>query len=243
MMRRPAPVRFLLDNVFKLKRHWYVKMKKRNPYKAAVLISLFMVACGEPPPGRGEGEIGSAKGGGEQVRFRVETVASNLEVPWAIAFAPVGRIVLTERAGRVRVIEQGKLRPEPIARIEDVEETGESGLMDLSLHPQFAENRFLYLAYVYRDNGQRVRVLRFRETNNALTDRKVIIENIPAARFHAGTRARIGPDGKLYITTGDATERELAQRLDSLAGKTLRLNDDGTVNVSDMLQLLAWWGS
>ncbi|HWP42677.1 MAG TPA: PQQ-dependent sugar dehydrogenase, partial [Blastocatellia bacterium] len=69
----------------------------------------------------------------------------------------------------------------------------------------------------------------FRETGSGLTDRRVIIENIPAARFHAGTRLRFGPDGKLYITTGDAGQRQLAQRLDSLAGKTLRLNDDGTV--------------
>ena len=72
-------------------------------------------------------------------------------------------------------------------------------------------------------------MVRYRETPNGFTERKVIVENIPAAQFHAGCRLRFGPDGKLYITTGDATERELAQQLDSLAGKTLRLNDDGTV--------------
>lgn len=163
------------------------------------------------------------------MRFRVETVAANLEVPWAIAFAPDGRIFFTERAGRVRAIEDGKLRAEPVATIQDVEPTGESGLMDLTLHPQFAGNGYLYLAYAYRGDGRRVRVVRYRETAGALTEPRVIIENIPAARFHAGTRVRFGPDGKLYITTGDALERELAQRLDSLAGKTLRLNDDGGV--------------
>ncbi|MGH8653616.1 MAG: PQQ-dependent sugar dehydrogenase, partial [Gammaproteobacteria bacterium] len=131
--------------------------------------------------------------------------------------------------GRVRVIEEGRLRPEPLATISDVELAGESGLMDLSLHPQFADNRLLYLAYAYRGDGQRVRVVRFRESGGTLAERTVIIENIPAARYHAGTRVRFGPDGKLYITTGDATTRELAQQLTSLAGKTLRLNDDGTV--------------
>jgi glucose/arabinose dehydrogenase len=161
----------------------------------------------------------------------VETVAGNLQVPWSIVFAPDGRILFTERPGRVRVIEQGRLRPEPLAVINDVESRSESGLMGLALHPQFASNHFLYLAYAYQsgDGGQRVRVVRFRETGTGLTDRLLIIENIPAAQFHAGCRLRFGPDGKLYISTGDATEPATAQRLDSLGGKILRLNDDGTV--------------
>jgi glucose/arabinose dehydrogenase len=190
---------------------------------------LLVAACGQPAARRANnnGEVQSASNGATQ--FRVETVASGLEVPWAIVFTPDGRILFTERPGRVRVIESGKLRPEALATIEDVEQTGESGLMDLTLHPQFAQNHFLYLAYAYRGGGQRVRVVRLRETGSALTDGKVIIEDIPAARFHAGTRIRFGPDGKLYITTGDATEREQAQQLNSLAGKTLRLNDDGSV--------------
>jgi glucose/arabinose dehydrogenase len=187
-----------------------------------------------PSPERVEGETGAARvENGQTVPFRIETVASNLEVPWAIAFAPDGRVFITERPGRVRVIEQGRLRPEPVATVREVASAEESGLMDLTLHPQFASNHYLYLAYAYQDAnpgaGQRVRVMRFRETAGALADPQVIIENIPAARFHAGTRTRFGPDGKLYITTGDATQRELAQRLDSLAGKTLRLNDDGGV--------------
>jgi glucose/arabinose dehydrogenase len=96
-------------------------------------------------------------------------------------------------------------------------------------HPQFATNRQLYLAYAYKQDGIRVRVVRFRETPGGLAERKLIIEDLPAAQYHAGTRLGFGPDGKLYLTTGDATEKELAQQLDSLAGKTLRLNDDGTV--------------
>ncbi len=203
---------------------------RQKLFSTVVCLPLICAGCSSAPPGRGEGELSSARGDdGRTVRFRVETVAANLEVPWAIAFAPDGRIFFTERAGRVRAIEDGKLRAEPVATIQDVEPTGESGLMDLTLHPQFAGNGYLYLAYAYRGDGRRVRVVRYRETAGALTEPRVIIENIPAARFHAGTRVRFGPDGKLYITTGDALERELAQRLDSLAGKTLRLNDDGGV--------------
>jgi aldose sugar dehydrogenase len=198
-------------------------------FQAFAFSCLLVAACGRPAAKEANetGSSQSASSGATQ--YRVETVASQLEVPWAIAFTPDGRLLFTERPGRVRIIENGKLRPEALATIEDVEQSGESGLMDLTLHPQFAQNHLLYLAYAYRGDGQRVRIVRFRETGDALTDRMLIIEGIPAARFHAGTRVRFGPDGKLYITTGDATEREQAQHLNSLAGKTLRLNDDGSV--------------
>lgn len=194
----------------------------------SILVFSLALACSQAPPGKGAGETAATSDGA--VQFRVETVAGNLQVPWSISFAPDNRIIFTERPGRVRVIEQGRLRPEPLAIISDVESRSESGLMGLTLHPQFASNRFLYLAYAYQSgDGQRVRVVRFRETGTSLVDRKLIIENIPAAQFHAGCRLRFGPDGKLYITTGDATEPTTAQQLNSLGGKILRLNDDGTI--------------
>jgi glucose/arabinose dehydrogenase len=202
-------------------------MKSFSVAALSVIISL-ATACGRAPEGKGAGEVASASSGA--VRFRVETVATGLQVPWSIVFAPDGRILFTERAGRVRVIENGSLRGEPLAVIADVEPSGESGLMGMALHPQFSDNRLLYLAYAYRGaGGQRVRVVRYKETGAALADPAVIIEEIPAAPNHAGCRLAFGPDAKLYVTTGDATEKELAARLDSLAGKTLRLNDDGTV--------------
>ncbi len=190
-----------------------------------IFSSLFFgnVACADsvesslPPPA-------------ETPKFRVETIAVNLEVVWSIVFAPDGRMFFTERPGRVRVIENGKLRAEPFLTVPDVEPSGESGLMGMTLHPQFAENHFIYLAYAYRENGdQRVRVARYRETGETLIEAKTIIEGIPAARYHSGTRLKFGPDAKLYITTGDATKQSQAQKLDNLGGKTLRLNDHGTV--------------
>jgi glucose/arabinose dehydrogenase len=192
-----------------------------------IVLNLFALACSHPPPGRGAGEVEISPQ--SQSTFKVETVIPNLEVVWSIAWAPDGRMLFTERPGRVRVFENGKLRAQPLFVVPDVEPRGESGLMSLALHPQFASNHFLYLSYAYNSDGAQVRVVRYRETPGGLTDRKVIIESIPAAQFHAGCRLRFGPDGKLYLTTGDATRRELAQQLDSIAGKILRLNDDGTV--------------
>ncbi|MDQ3798107.1 MAG: PQQ-dependent sugar dehydrogenase [Acidobacteriota bacterium] len=203
----------------------------RHCEKISVLFFLIILLCNFACA-ENEADFPEIPASKEIPKFRVETAASGLEVVWSIVFAPGGRIFLTERPGRVRVIENGKLRAEPFFVVAEVEPSGESGLMGMTLHPDYAVNRFVYLAYAYRDakGDQRVRVARYRETGETFAEAKTIIENIPAARYHAGTRLRFGPaDGKLYITTGDATNQSRAQRLDTLAGKTLRLNDDGTI--------------
>ncbi|MCY7377180.1 MAG: PQQ-dependent sugar dehydrogenase [Pyrinomonadaceae bacterium] len=199
-----------------------------------ICLILLTLACSQPPKGLAENavvttEADSENGGGAAVKFRIETVAANLEVPWAFAFLPNGNLIFTERPGRVRIIENGKLKAETVFKVPDVEPSSESGLMDVSIHPNFIENRFVYLSYAYRGDGKRVKIVRYKFDGKTFSEPKTIVENLPAAQYHAGTRARFGPDGKLYITTGDATDKKIAQQTASPGGKTLRLNDDGTI--------------
>jgi glucose/arabinose dehydrogenase len=178
-----------------------------------------------PTPGA---EVFTAADG---TRFSVDVVASNLEIPWSLAFAPDGRLFFTERPGRVRIIASGQLLPTPALVIDDVAAVGEGGVLGLALHPQFASNGFVYVAYTARlqGGGRENRVVRYREVGNTLGERVVILDRVNAADIHDGSRLRFGPDGKLYVTMGDAAAPSLAQDVASLNGKLLRLNDDGGI--------------
>src|SRR5437870_13517616 len=129
----------------------------KSMYSALLyLVTLFAMACSHP--GKGSGDIESSPQ--SQTSFKVETVVENLQVPWSIVWAPDGRMIFTERPGRVRVYENGKVRPEPLFSVPDVEPGGESGLRSLALHPQFAANHWLYLSFAYGPSGTQVRGVR-----------------------------------------------------------------------------------
>ena len=175
-------------------------------------------------------EPSSGTGGQNSTGSGVQVLAENLEVPWAIDIAPDGRIFFTERAGTIRVIDsEGRLVPEPLIHI-NVEQMGESGLLGLAIHPEFEENHLLYVYHTY-SNGSAVlnKVLMLTERDNKIIESKVVIDGIPAADRHDGGRIKFGPDGKLYVATGDAKQPELAQNARSLAGKILRINPDGSI--------------
>ena len=162
------------------------------------------------------------------VRFRVETVLTGLEVPWSMNFAPDGRLFITERPGRVRIVTLGG-SSELALTLDSVYALGEAGLLGLAIDPEFTQNRFVYLYYTTPVRSGAVnRIVRYREVNSRLGEPVVLLDNIPAAQTHDGGRLRFGPDGLLYASAGDAANSNNAQDVASLAGKILRLNRDGT---------------
>lgn len=162
------------------------------------------------------------------------TVAQGLDTPWAIAFLADGSMLVTERKGTVRLVSKnGELQQNPIATIGSVREIGEGGLLGIALHPNFTANNYVYLYYTYRESGGDTlnRVVRMTYKDNQLTDEKTIVDAIPGASNHNGGRIKFGPDKFLYVTTGDAQNPSSAQDINSLAGKILRVDENGNVIV------------
>lgn len=160
----------------------------------------------------------------EQMSGEVETVATGLDTPWEIAFLPSGDMLVTERPGRLRIF---GANPQ-IIEVPGVVERGEGGLLGLALHPNFSSNNFLYLYYTTARNGETInRVVRYVFDGGALTENRVIVDNLPGSGNHNGGRIVFGPDDLLYITTGDAGDADRAQDANSYAGKILTVRDDG----------------
>lgn len=162
--------------------------------------------------------------------YRIEIFVKDLEVPWSIVFSSGSRILVNERPGRLRIIENGKLISEPLKTFDEVSSGSEEGLMGLALDPDYNTNNLIFLSYAYKKDGSlKVKVVKYKDNGNSLVDEQIIFDNIPAAQYHAGCRLRFGPDKKLYITTGDAGDRKFAQDLNKLHGKILRINPDGSI--------------
>lgn len=162
----------------------------------------------------------------KEEKENIKVIAENLKIPWEVSFLPSGEILVTERSGRLLKIGQDR----KIIQVQDVEHIGEGGLLGMALYPDFKNNPFVYLYLTSRTNGEIVnRVERYRLEEDKLLQKTVILEGILGASIHDGGRIEFGPDGYLYITTGDAGRQESAQDKNSLNGKILRLQNDGSI--------------
>ncbi|MDT7865044.1 MAG: PQQ-dependent sugar dehydrogenase [Thermoproteota archaeon] len=160
--------------------------------------------------------------------YDIINVVTNLDTPWSLAFSKNGILFFTERPGYVKAFYNNTLINLKVENL-NVKEIGEGGLLGIALDPNFPNSPYIYLYYTYEEGNLWNRVVRYKFENWSLVNQKILIDKIPAATLHNGGRIKFGPDGKLYITTGDATQRDLAQDINSLAGKILRINHDGSI--------------
>lgn len=168
-----------------------------------------------------------------QAQYRIETVAEGLDHPWSLAFLPDGRLLVTERAGRLRIIADGELLPEPVAGVPEAYVASQGGLFEVLPAPDFASSRLIYLSLAHGDaEANATRLVRGRLENHRLVDLAVLFTASPIkdTPVHYGGRMVWLPDGTLVLGLGDGFDyREQAQRLDSHTGTLVRLNPDGSV--------------
>ncbi len=193
----------------------------RVPLKPVAVAALCVMA------------LGSFNAASRAADYTLNTLAEGLAFPWSLAFLPDGDILVTERDGQLRLIQNGVLQFEPVTGVPDSYVAGQGGLMDVRLHPDFEQNRLIYLSYAHGDgDANQLRVARAEYADGALTDLEVVFgaEPMKGTPVHYGARIAFMTDGKLLITSGDGfIHRERAQLLDNHFGKTVRVNDDGSV--------------
>lgn len=198
------------------------------PWACTVVLACFIASIWTPA-----GAADSPIVRSQRQAFRVVTVVAGLEDPWSLAFLPDGRMLVTERPGRLRLIAADfRLDPQPIEGVPRVVTGGQAGLFDVVLHPEYAKNRLLYLAYqAAGEGGSGLEVMRARLDGRRLVDGLVIFRAQPKLRGSAnlGGRLIFDREGRLYISVGDHFQQERAQRLDDDNGKVVRITDEGGI--------------
>lgn len=210
-----------------------------------VTLSLIIAACSSEAPSAqqqnteiSETHYFAAPGEPENVMetekhsIFVEDVVEGLGIPWGMAFLPDGRLLITERSGTVRIVEDGELREEPLSGAPEVVAEGQGGMLDLALHPDYDENGWIYLSFSKPGDGGTITSLeRMRLDGYTLTDREEIYtgNEFTNSRHHFGGRIAFDGDGYLYFTIGDRGDMDTAQDITLSNGNVFRLYDDGSI--------------
>lgn len=159
----------------------------------------------------------------------LEVIADNLDVPWSIEKLE-NTFYVTERSGNIVKIEGNEIERQNVKLEQEISTASEAGLLGFVLAPNFSESNLAFAYYTYEDSeGQFNRIVTLHLEDNVWREESLLLDHIPSGSFHHGGRLKIGPDGTLYATAGDASEREIAQDLDSLGGNILRMNLDGSI--------------
>ena len=195
-----------------------------------MIVILFIVGCSgnnqqdtsNDPENRQQEQLAESVEG-------LEVIAENLNAPWSIEKID-NTFYLTERPGNIVKVENGELERQNVELDKELATMSEAGLLGFVLAPDFSESNQAYAYYTYQDSdGQFNRIITLHLENDVWMEERLLLDKVPSGSYHHGGRIKIGPDGKLYATAGDASEREIAQDLDSLGGKVLRMNLDGSI--------------
>ncbi len=219
-----------------------MSMMRAAAVVVACVLSLFLAGCGE-----GQGTVSSPVTSTDspttvasppstvaEGSYRATTVVHGLEIPWEMRFLPDGRLLISEREGRIVLADVAAGTVSQVGTI-DVAAQGEAGLMGFALDPDFPDTPAIYVSYTHDEDGtvqnrvSRIEVVGIDSASPQLGEETVLLDGIPGGRIHNGSRVAFGPDGYLWVTTGDSGDDDLAQQLDSLAGKVLRMTKDGEV--------------
>ncbi len=205
-------------------------MKNTNAIFFSLLFLLAISSCGN---GSNTNQVvGQEENRESSQAFKVDTISTDLNSIWGMAFLPDGRILLNEKEGVIRIVQDGKLLEERVENVPEVFYQGQGGLLDIQLHPQYEENGWIYLSYSKAvGNGAITALTRARLDGNKLVDVEEIFLTEPVVRssHHFGSRIAFDNDGYLYITVGERGTKENAQDLSNHYGKVHRLHDDGRI--------------
>jgi aldose sugar dehydrogenase len=196
------------------------------------VLCLLVVASSCSAPNEGQDGVNGAVINSEKQKFILDTITTALKNPWGMAFLPDGRVLVTERAGEIRIIKDGKLLEEKISGVPAVRVMGQGGLLDIQLHPDYAKNGWIYLSYAKPTGAEGGTVIaRAKLKGNALTDLEELFQALPlsSSEVHFGSRIAFDRKGYVFFTSGERGKKENAQDLNNHLGKVLRLHDDGKI--------------